>query len=694
MATKKTRTDKDVLSDFRRIFPEQDPWDYALREKILERNIMYLMGNQWFNENFRPLLAPNIPAPVSNICRDTVKSILSLFTSSKYRTRVYPNSEESRDMDASETGAFFLQWIDERDNKALENEKEFIILWTILAGTAFSMVDVAMDTGRFVNGSIYKGDIAIESLFPGSIRVPSFGNLLHKKEWVGVMRLKQREWVEDMYEKKIPRAQNLRLMAQEKKLLKLVADINQWAGAGLDTGEERDVDQEQFEDLVVFQEVEYRPTKKYPRGRYEAVCEGEVCAKQEKLPLPIGPEGEWFYRAQDFHYHHAPGCFWSANALDDIISPQNFINEADQAAMMNFKELGRPTLLTPFEVTLKRISEMGRSFLAVEYDDPLGSNRKPEVARGTPYPDQLLQMRSIQREMAQDASGNPKNVLAGKASHAGASGYLMDTLREVAERGHRPDIERFYRCWGLTKQRVLVLAPKVFTETRMLRIKGEGDKPIVKAFLGANLHGNTDVRMEEDAGLASTRAGQNAAISEMAKSGFFNEETMSANIRNYVLKTMGLPRPPDITNAHRKRAERENRAVREGDEAKRIPLQIDEKLMVDNRTGRPAVDEFGNPFVAQKENRDPLFFLDNHVIHMEIHDKQILTAEYSEWESARQTMLLDHRNAHKAQVDAVIQQQKMEMMEMGQAKKGGGSAPPPGLGAAGVSGMPPIEREG
>lgn len=659
------RTNKEILTDFQKIFPEEEPSDYALRQKILERNILYVMGNQWFNHQFKPLYNSNVPTPVSNIIRDYVRSMLSLYLGSRYRTRVYPNSQESQDEDAAFLGQFFLQWIAERDNCELEDEKELIALWTIIAGVGFGMVDVSMDTGRFVNGTINKGDITIESLLPGSVRVPSLGNKLHKKEWVGLMRLKPREWVEDTYEQIIPKAENLRLMDHEKKLMQFVSDINQWAGSdfsAIDSFEDK-----QDEDLVVFQEIEWRPTKKYPKGRYEAVCEGVVCAKEEKLQLPIGEEGEWLYRVQDFHYNHNPGCFWSASGIDDLISPQNFINEADQAAMMNFKELGRPTLFTPFGVTLKRISEFGRSFLAVEWDDPLGSDRKPEIARGTPYPEQLLEMRGLQREMAQDAAGNPKNVLAGKSAHSGASGYLMDTLREVAERSHKPDIDRFYRSWGGINRRCLVLAPKVFKETRMLRIKGEGDKPLVKAFLGASLHGNTDVRMEEETGMSSTRAGQNAAISEMAKSGFFRDEVVQPNLRNHVLKTMGLPRPPDETNMHRERAERENRAIREGVDPTKIPIALPKIPVQDPKTEEIEVDpETGDPVMISVSD-DPLFELDNDVIHMEVHDSIILSPEYADskvWTKERKVILFEHRMLHKAKMDAMLEEQKQEMIEM------------------------------
>jgi len=94
---------------------------------------------------------------------------------------------------------------------------------------------------------------------------------------------------------------------------------------------------------------------------------------------------------------------------------------------------------------MKKLTRFGQSVMVLQYDALLAGGQKPEIGRGIPLPSQVLDERLVHLQNAQDASGDPKNVLRGKAPNAQASGVMVDILRDAAEQGHLPDVERFYQ---------------------------------------------------------------------------------------------------------------------------------------------------------------------------------------------------------------------------------------------------------
>jgi len=135
-----------------------------------------------------------------------------------------------------------------------------------------------------------------------------------------------------------------------------------------------------------------------------------------------------------------------------------------------------------------------RKFTAILSADVAGG-QKPEIGRGIPLPSQVLDERLVHLQNAQDASGDPKNVLRGKAPNAQASGVMVDILKDAAEQGHLPDVERFYRSQKRLKRKQLILAQEVYyTEERMIKIPDQGGRPKVLRFKGADIRNNTNVK--------------------------------------------------------------------------------------------------------------------------------------------------------------------------------------------------------
>lgn len=681
--------DREVLADIDEIFKQDFDSSQIIRERSWFRNILFYLGEQWiswFEEigtfGARFAFNPNEPMPVSNIIRDHVRSMKALILNKKYATRVWPNSEEQKDKDAAELGVMILKWLDSLLCNEVEDIKEFIALWVCLSGNGFARTYADMDTGVYVTGAdekiIPRGDIAVECIIPFNVVVPILGSTLRRKSYVGIKGLKEKEWVEDTFKVIVPGADSSEMIEYEKQLMVLVANVSPWKGRGLDVGIESTLKTSEY---ILFKEVEYRPTNTYPKGRYVASAGGVICKNEIEMPIKVSSDGDWEYTITDFKYNHTPGSFWATPSVDDLIGPQKTINEVDKALASNRKDVGRPYVLTPQDLVLTRLSKAGSSFLQMKYDPMSSAGLKPEVHPGTPYPQQILEERKINVNVAQDASGDPKNILRGQSPHSGASGVMVDILRESAEMSHTPDIERFYRSWNRVKCKQLIVARDLFTETRLLKVAGEGNNVIVKAFKGADLFNNTDVRLELDSGVSSTRAGQNEFVMKLIQNKFFGDVSANPKMQYEIMRRFGMSWIPVERSIHEEEANRENGMIANASDTDiHVDFSITNPAKIDPKTGKPtpvSIPVLDGIFYARFDpavgepvvlSHDPYYKYGDHRIHFDSHVKIILSKEFKAWPKANQTVLINHTDIHKMELDAQEQKAMENMQQMAQLK--------------------------
>jgi hypothetical protein len=654
----------------------------AILERVWLRNILYYMGEQWFqwakeNQTFRPVLPSSYtPTPVANIIRDYVRSMKSLILNKDFKIKIWPNSNDQEDMEAAEMGESFLRWLETDNDEEMLDEKEKEAIWMILCGTAFDRTFPYMESDTWAFNSagipIKTGDVVSQNVSPFNIAVDNFGEKLTKKRFIGIKSLKPREWVEDTFKVLINEGSGEGPhINYEKMLASLVGNVSPWKGDGLKLTEDATLEDD---DLVLFKEIEFRPTKQHPRGIYTAVCGDKVCFRHERLPIPVTSDGKWDYTVTDFHYHYIPGRFWSDPGVNDLISPQNSINQIDQDLEMNRKGVGRPLVTVPTDVNLKRESKDGQAVLVIRYDAMLSGGQAPQITHGVPLPSQVLQERDIHRMASQDAAGDPKNVLRGQAPTSQASGIMVDILRDAAEQGHLPDIERFYRSYKRVKRKQLILAQEVYTEERLIKIPDRGNRVKAIAFKGADLRNNTDVRLELSSGASSTRAGQTQMLLKLTESGFFSTQSdLDPEYRSDILRRLGMAGFKDCRNVDMDRAQTENQlAGRSTDDdleiahvwkepTKEIPEGVDLQMKI-----LPgiflSIGDVNNDGVQDAEptviSDDPLYKYDDHAVHYEIHRRYILSAEFRHLDPGIQMVVIGHCDVHKATMDVQMAEEQ------------------------------------
>lgn len=688
--------EKEILAE---LFNDQRNVMVQILERTWFRNILYYMGEQWFEwarsqHTFRKIMpSPYLPTPVSNIIRDFVRSIKALILNKDYSIKVWPNSNDADDRDAAEMGEKFLRWMETRRDEEELDEREMTAIWTILCGTAFDRVFPSSEDDRWLydasGNPIKTGDVVTESVSPFMVRVDSYGRKFRHKRHVGIKSLKPREWVEDTFRTKVTAGSDSDAVNYERRLAHLVGNVSPWKGEGL----EFSLDGMAEEDMVVFKEIEFRPTKEFPQGRYVIGCDDKVIKRYERMPVAVDEaSGRWNYSLTDYHYYFVPGRFYSDAGVNDLISPQNTINQIDQDLETNRSGLGTPRVLLGTDVTLKRVTGYGQRMIVLKYDPFLSAGVKPEFHSGNPLPQQVLAERDIHRAAAQDASGDPKNVLRGNTPSSQASGVMVDILRDAAEQGHVPDIDRFYRAIKRTKRKQLILAQELYTEKRLIKVPDKEHKAKVIEFTGADLRNNTDVRLEKASGLASTRTGQGQMVIKLTESGFFNADSpIDPEHRNEVLRILGLSSFKDKRNVDVDRAVRENSLVATFDIKDMMPAAIE-----DPQTGQvisiPVVPglflAMGDPAAGDDGvviSDDPYFKYDDHQVHYMTHRRFILSGEFRQLLPPLQEAMIAHTDIHKMMIDAQAAEEAQKAANI--AMLSGAAGPPQGAGAPAGPGL-------
>lgn len=662
MADKK-KSAEELVSE---IFDDNLRPERKMLERIWFRNILYYIGEQYIewvvnlNTFRRRPIHPLIPTPVSNVVRDYVRSMKALMLNKDYTIRVWPNSNDQEDREAAILGEHLLQWMDSENDEEFKDEEEKIALWILLTGNAFMRTFPMKDRGEFgidKNGNIVKtGEVVCENIMPFNVGMDNLGDSLKKKRYIRIQSLKPREWIEDTFKEKIKAEDDSSHVNYQIRLMKLISDVSPWKGSGLQT----QIMGMKEEGLAIFKEVEFRPTVKYPNGRYIiAIGKDQILFDKPVMPIPVEKD-KWDYSITDYHYNYVPGRFWSDAGVNDIISPQNIINSIDQDCEINRKGLGQPYVLTPTNIELKRLDKFGHTLKVIEYDASTAQGTKPEVKAGTPLPQQFLDNRKIQEEVVQGASGDPKHILRGESPTSKASGYMVDILKEAAESGHTPDIDRFYRSKKRVYRKRLILAKNLYTEKRMIKIAGKGQDIRIIAFKGSDLRNNTDVRLELASGAMTTKAGQTQTITNLVQTGMFGDLTQNPEIKVEILRRLGLSGFQEKTSVDVERAEEENMKIlairkNEGEKIEGIFL-----VDINKETGKKEV-----------VNDDPFFRFDDHTVHYETHRKCILSKEFKETTKESQTILMAHNDIHK---QLMIEEQQ-RMMEQQMMMKGKGEEP-------------------
>jgi hypothetical protein len=422
-----------------------DLWKEMRRESIdnakafqiqWRRNIYYILFRQWIEyiagRGWRDKrMAPWIPRPVTNKCKDTVLSIRAMFTAIKLGVNVRPNGADPKNVSAAATSDELAPVLHEAHsmNSAL-SEFDF---WLIACGNAFlhTFVDYDIKYGRIEDPSetctacqaTYKSSEMPDSqcpdcgstaftpamdemgqpivdyktkgrpttlvLSPLEIAFPNSYARFADLPYVVRLRWRTKRYFEsnpvlkDLVPKitweKTPNDENLALFQS----------LSQHNDLGVSSGylgaDASNID----EDGISEYEVWVKPTDTYPQGLVFRVYGDSTplvahLEAQEAIPGPLpytDADGMPLFPFTHAGFEHVGGRIIASGPIDAIIQKQDQLNQLDSMILLIIQRMSNPVWLTPKGAEIQKFT--GMPGLVLRYNAAaFGGNAKPERIEG------------------------------------------------------------------------------------------------------------------------------------------------------------------------------------------------------------------------------------------------------------------------------------------------------------------------
>ena len=454
-----TYEDEEILDLWERFRKEslEDRWVF---ERQWHRNILYVLGRQWIEYFARQggwkdkRMAPWMPRPVTNKCKETLQAIRAMFASIKLGTNVRPNGQEPKDVSAAKTADELAPVLfDDHNMDDVLNEGDF---WLIVTGNTFlhTFLDYdikhgtlavrqvqctacgeqmdetvnacpscqgvafmpAMDemTGEQTVALKPKGKPVTTPLSPLEVAFPNTYARFADIPYIIRLRWRTKSWFEnhpvlksmvsEIAWQKSPSNQSL-------QLFKSLASHNDLGVApayladGLATQNDHD-------EGIAEYEVWLKPCEAYPKGFVFRIA-GDKDPKVEHLEESEGLPGEFPYQDADGRpiftfahagYEHVGGRILASGPIDVIIQKQDQLNQLDAMTQLTIQRMANPVWLEPKGAEIERLT--GMPGLVIKWNPlTVGGNAKPERIEGVGPPAALFQIRAQYEKDIEELAG-------------------------------------------------------------------------------------------------------------------------------------------------------------------------------------------------------------------------------------------------------------------------------------------------
>jgi len=379
-----------------------------------------------------------------------------------------------------------------------------------------------------------------------------------------------------------------------------------------------------------------QPTEEYPEGLFVIASNGIVL---ESKTYPFN-----HYHIEHFKDIDVPGIFWGMSTMHLGIPLQKSWNRTISGVDEFNKKMAKGKGLVPRGANLEALPDDNHGEW-LEYTPKMGI--KPEIMTLKGLPQTYELMLSICRTSLEDLFSQHE-VTRGTNKSDIRSGDMVQLLLEQDAHGQIPSAAIFEEGMEACMSRILKRIQKGYTEERSLKIMGTDKSWEIISFQGADLNDNTDVHVERESSMPSSRVAREAMIIDRFERGFYGNP-QDKKTREHVHKM--------IENA------------------------VPEDIYVDDRQDRDNA-EIENMTMAQSQGKiDKLMvnIYDDHEIHVEAHRRFVKSREFQRIKTenpqafqALDLLFMQHMKQHQ-QFIAQAQQQQMQMAAAFEAMKKGSS---------------------
>lgn len=601
--------DDDLLELYKQCKKESFDQRWVFERQWL-RNIYYVLNRQWIYYNSRvgewqdKRLAKWIPRPVTNICREGVQSIRSMFAAIKLGVNVRPNGQAPENVTAAATADELAPLLhEEHQMNAVQNEFDW---WLIVTGNAFihtywdydqkygeitvpyeqcttcqnvvpstelvgaqpvcptckgTAFQPAMNpqTGQPIEEKKPMGRGVTTALSPLEIAFPYSYARFSDVPYVFRLRWRTRKYYENHPEyaeqvaqikwQKSPSDRSLQIfkaLAQQNDLGLSPHSYSSGSGGGTDE-----------EEGASEYELWYKPTTQYPKGLVMRVIDAQspiiLHSQQENLPGPLpysDASGKPLFTFSHAMYEHVGGRVLGSGALDVVIQKQDQINQLDSMIQMIIQRMANPVWLEPKGAEVEKFT--GEPGLVVKWNPLLvNGNAKPERIAGEGPHGSFFQIREMLFKDAENLLGTFDIMKGGKPPGVDS----FSGLQLMVEAGQKRFSTAFtgrgevYKDWF---KFALELEREFGPDERTQSVLNPNKGYTFKTFKNAQLQGSVNIVVEDGTQTPKTTLGIRAAVEHAAGLGMLNMTDPDQMYEG--LKLFGLTRLAPALDAHKQAA--------------------------------------------------------------------------------------------------------------------------------------------
>ena len=487
-------------------------------ERQWYKSAHFLIGNHWIawntldNQWRKKRLPPYVPTPVTNKYASAGQRLVSVISRIEPNWSFVPASDSTEDIKAAEQCDIAKDIICEENH--IESIRQRIAPWVVYNGNCFLLSGVEGEYEEQANEQ--EKELLMSS--PEFLAMPpdmqeamlaqQFGPRLKNGRLFTDVLSPYEGYLDQTIESFEDQQKFLVVNRRSKEYIKLMwgvdvddidadSKLNYLESLGYicpDAYTTGYVHGRQKVRRAVVKRLYMKPSDKYPEGLYAVTC-GDKVLEKNSLPKTKEAVPKPFIPVAQIKFDSVMGAAWGRTPMDDVIQKNIQRNKIESLSELIILRMGAPVWLIPQGTTIQGLSgEPGSQLNYSMIGDKAGV---PSRIPGEQIPASVIQFIAMIDKDIEDLVSTFE-ALKGQAPYSGAPNIAIENLIEQGLTRFGPSLRNIgegYRTWmkhQLEYLRTYGLAERFFAK------KGENTKWQVDKFIGANITGAVNVRIESD----------------------------------------------------------------------------------------------------------------------------------------------------------------------------------------------------
>lgn len=566
--------------------------------------------------------------PIINRIQPLMRTEMSKMTAQKPSAFVVPVSSDERDMYAATAGEQI--WDSQYRDKNFARILRRAVFWTSMTGNG--LIKSYWDESKIDIVTNLMGDICFENVTPFHFFVPD---------------LKEPEIEDQPYV--------IHAEMRDTSLLRKVYDLQ------INSSSEDEISETSFADVMQVNSTKGKKDEKtlvtefhFKPNVLDTLPDGGVVTIADNKVLSWYP-GMYGHGQYPFSHirHIETGKFYGDSTITSLIPLQREYNRTRGQIIEAKNRMAKPQLaaeigsIDPNKVT----SEPGQIILYRPGFNP------PQPIPLQSIPQYVLEEQDrIIDDMNEIASQH--SVSRGDTPSGVTAATAISFLQEQDESALSYSFTSIEECVEKIAHQTLCYVQEYWDTPRKVKIAGDDGAFDVMSFEGADIRGNTDIRVEAGSALPTSRAAKQAFIMDLMKMGFIDPQKGLE-----VMEIGGINKIYDSLQVDVRQAQRENLRMAaitddllmQDTQAKIQKLMQDPQMQAAMQQGLMSVDpETQQPVLKTDSGPQPIEFplivpvnsWDNHRIHIERHNNYRKGQSFENLPDVAKNLFEQHVNAH------------------------------------------------